>query len=82
MELFIVLWHGYNLLFGLEFIVFWIGDMQHGSCVLGQLGLADKPWIVYTTKGAGQRLQSFCEMEIHDDIVGRQYRLLRWMVFD
>ena len=46
------------------------------------MGLADKLWIVYTTKGARQRLQSFCEKEIHDDIVGRQYNLLRWMVFD
>ena len=35
---------------------FWIGDIQHGSCVLGQLGLADKLRIVYTTKEAGQWL--------------------------
>ena len=46
---------------------------------VSMMGLADKLGIVYTTKEARQRLQSFCEMETHDDIVGRQHRLLRWM---
>ena len=70
------------LSYGMDTIYNLDWGIQQGSCVLGQLGLADKLWIVYTTKGARQRLQSFCEMETHDDIVGRQYRLLRWMAFD
>ena len=71
------------MLYGMDTIYnFGLGQMQHGSCVLGQLGLADKIWIVYTTKGSKAMASEFCEMGIQMDIVGRQYNLLRWMVFD
>ena len=65
--------------FGLEFIVFWIGDMQHGSCVLGQYGIDRQAMDCLHNKGSKATALEFCEMRTHDDIVGRQYRLLRWM---
>ena len=33
-------------------------------------------------KGSKATASEHCEMRIHDDIVGRQYNLLRWMVYD
>ena len=64
------------LSYGMDTIYNLNWGIQHGSCVLGQLGLADKLWIGYTTKEARERLQSFCEMEIQDWYCGETIQLV------
>ena len=65
--------------FGLEFTS--ILDRGHAAWELciRSIGFGRQAMDCLHNKGSKATALEICEMEIHDDIVGRQYRLLRWM---
>ena len=68
--------------FGLEFTS--ILDRGHAAWELcsGSIGFGRQAMDCLHNKGSKATASEHCETRTHDDIVGRQYRLLRWMVFD
>ena len=71
-----------NYNFGLGFIS--ILDRGHAAwelCVRS-IGFGRQAMDCLHNRGSNATALEFCETRTHDDIVGRQYRLLRWMVYD
>ena len=72
--------------FGSEFMVLWMGEPVLQGHYIGsisrvsQYGIGREAMDCLHNKGSKAMASEFCEMETHDDIVGRQYRLLRWKV--